>query len=202
MRVAVLSDIHGNLTAFEAVLADIRQASPDLVLHGGDLCDGGSSPVEILDRIRGLGWPGVMGNTDEMLARPDSLEDFAATSLAPAGLWAALRETALATRSVLGDENLRCLGALPRVHSEAGFSVVHASPQSCWRVPTEDATDTELESVYGTLGKPVVVFGHTHRAFIRRMTRPFEVLINAGSVGLPHDGGCYAQVRHRCLEAS
>jgi predicted phosphodiesterase len=46
MRVAVVSDIHGNLTAFETVLADIRRCSPDLVLHGGDLADGGSSPVE------------------------------------------------------------------------------------------------------------------------------------------------------------
>ena len=44
MRVAVVSDIHGNLTAFEAVLADVRQCSPDLVLHGGDLADPGSSP--------------------------------------------------------------------------------------------------------------------------------------------------------------
>jgi len=47
MRVAVVSDLHGNLTAFEAMLADVRQCSPDLVLHGGDLADNGSSPVEI-----------------------------------------------------------------------------------------------------------------------------------------------------------
>jgi 3',5'-cyclic AMP phosphodiesterase CpdA len=52
MRVAVVSDIHGNLTAFEAVLADIRRASPDLVVHGGDLADPGSSPIEIVDLIR------------------------------------------------------------------------------------------------------------------------------------------------------
>ena len=76
MRVAVVSDIHGNLTAFEAVLADIRQCSPDLVLHGGDLADLGSSPLEIIDRIRSLGWQGVMGNTDEMLPMPESLTEF------------------------------------------------------------------------------------------------------------------------------
>lgn len=75
MRVAVVSDIHGNLTAFAAVLEDIRQCSPDLVLHGGELADGGSSPIEIVDRIRGLDWQGVMGNTDEMLVHPDSLEE-------------------------------------------------------------------------------------------------------------------------------
>jgi Icc-related predicted phosphoesterase len=68
MRVAVVSDIHGNLTAFEAVLADIWQCSPDLVLHGGDLADAGSSPVEIVDRIRSLGWPGVMGTRTKCLS--------------------------------------------------------------------------------------------------------------------------------------
>ena len=56
MRIAVVSDIHGNRTAFEAVLADLQQTPPDLILHGGDLADGGSSPVEIVDRIRYLGY--------------------------------------------------------------------------------------------------------------------------------------------------
>ena len=72
MRIAIVSDIHGNRTAFEAVLADLQQAAPDLIFHGGDIADGGSSPTEIVDRIRDLGWPGVMGNTDEMLVRPES----------------------------------------------------------------------------------------------------------------------------------
>ena len=72
MRIAVLSDFHGNRTALEAVLADLRRTAPDLLLHGGDLADGGASPVEIVDCIRDLGWPGVLGNTDEMLFRPES----------------------------------------------------------------------------------------------------------------------------------
>jgi 3',5'-cyclic AMP phosphodiesterase CpdA len=78
MRIAIVSDIHGNRTAFEAVLADLKQASPDLIFHGGDLAHGGSSPAEIVDRIRDLDWPGVLGNTDEMLFRPQSFTDFAA----------------------------------------------------------------------------------------------------------------------------
>ena len=85
MRIAIVSDIHGNRTAFEAVLADLRHTSPDLILHGGDLADGGASPVEIVDRIRDLGWQGVVGNTDEMLFMPESLEEFAkAIAQAPA----------------------------------------------------------------------------------------------------------------------
>ena len=67
MRIAIVACIHGNRTAFEAILADLRRMSPDLILHGGDLADCGSSPSGIVDEIRDLGWPGVAGNTDEML---------------------------------------------------------------------------------------------------------------------------------------
>src|SRR5438552_15751837 len=98
MRIAIVSDIHGNLTAFEAVLADLQQAAPDLILHGGDLADGGASPAEIVDRIRDLGWPGVLGNTDEMLARPESLREFAKQSRKLQPLSAASEEMAAATR--------------------------------------------------------------------------------------------------------
>ena len=188
MRVAVISDIHGNLTAFEAVLADIRQCSPDLVLHGGDLADGGSSPIEIVDRIRGLGWQGVMGNTDEMLVQPGSLEDFASQSSAPPDLWEAVRQIAVATRNVLGEERLAWLRELPRVKTQAGFALVHATPESCWRAPAAKATDAELETIYGSLGQPVVVFGHTHRPSIRSIAGHPRLLINTGSVGLSYDG--------------
>jgi predicted phosphodiesterase len=64
MRIAILSDIHGNLTALEAVLADLHLTAPDLVLHGDDITDPGSSPIEVLDLIASLRWPGVLGNTD------------------------------------------------------------------------------------------------------------------------------------------
>lgn len=188
MRVAILSDIHGNFTAFEAVLEDLRRTSPDLVLHGGDLADSGSSPVDIVDRIRDLGWQGVMGNTDEMLIRPASLEDFASKSSAPAALWVAVREIAAATRNVLGPERLAWMRELPLAMKQPGLALVHASPRNCWRTPGADATDEELESVYGELERPVVVYGHTHLPSIRDIGGQPELLINAGSVGLPYDG--------------
>jgi putative phosphoesterase len=188
MRVAVLSDIHGNLTAFEAVLADMRQCSPDLVLHGGDLADGGSSPIEIVDRLRSLGWQGVMGNTDEMLVEPNSLEDFASQSSAPPALWAAVRQIASATRDMLGEERLAWMRELPRVKTQEGFALVHATPQSCWRAPAVEATDAELETIYGPLGQPIVAFGHTHRPSIRSIAGHPELLINTGSIGLSYDG--------------
>jgi putative phosphoesterase len=188
MRVAVVSDIHGNLTAFEAVLADVRQCSPDLVLHGGDLADCGSSPVEIVDHIRSLGWPGVMGNTDEMLVQPDSLEEFARRSSAPPILWNMIRLIASATRSSLGEERLVWLSELPRVETQADFALVHATLESCWRAPPTEATDAEVEMLYGPLGRPIVIFGHTHRPFIRGMAGQPRLLVNTGSVGLSYDG--------------
>jgi len=188
MRVAVVSDIHGNLTAFEAVLADIQQASPDLILHGGDLADGGSSPIEIVDRIRALGWQGVMGNTDEMLVQPASLEDFASQSSAPPALWAAIRDIASATRSRLGDERLAWLRELSRAKTVENLALVHATPESCWRAPAAAATDAELEAIYSPLGQPVIVFGHTHLPSIRNIAGHPDLLINTGSVGLPYDG--------------
>jgi predicted phosphodiesterase len=67
MRVAIVSDVHGNRRAFEAVLADLRRVATDLILHGGDLAYGGAHPAEVIDQVRSLGWAGVRGNTDEML---------------------------------------------------------------------------------------------------------------------------------------
>jgi putative phosphoesterase len=188
MRVAVVSDIHGNLTAFEAVLADLRQCSPDLVLHGGDLADPGSSPVEIVDYIRSLGWPGVMGNTDEMLVQPDSLEEFARQSSAPPILWNVIRQIASATRSSLGEERLAWMSELPRLKIHEDFALVHATPESCWRTPPAEATDAELENLYGSLRRSIVIFGHTHRPFVRCIAGQPRLLINTGSVGLSFDG--------------
>jgi predicted phosphodiesterase len=118
VRLAIVSDIHGNRTAFEAVLADLGQTSPDLILHGGDLADGGASPAEIVDQIRDLGWQGVLGNTDEMHSRPESLEEFASQSSAPPSLWAAVREMAAATRAVLGEERI-AWAARTTAHSDS-----------------------------------------------------------------------------------
>jgi predicted phosphodiesterase len=188
LRIAVVTDIHGNLTAFEAVVQDILRMSPDLVLHGGDLADPGSSPIEVLDRIRDLGWRGVMGNTDEMLVRPSSLEDFASQSSAPSTMWSVMRLIASSTRSKLGDQRLAWLSELPVATTVPGFALLHAEPGNCWRAPAADATNAELETIYGSLNQPIVAYGHTHRPAIRHLNGHPELLINTGSVGLPYDG--------------
>lgn len=186
MRIAVVSDIHGNLTAFEAVLADLRRTSPDLIFHGGDLADSAAHPAEIVDRVRGLGWQGVVGNTDEMLFRPESLEEFASQSPNLQPLLAAIKEMAAATREALVEERLAWLSRLPRVQVHSPMALVHASPGSLWRAPAPEASDAELESIYGPLGAPVGVYGHIHRSFVRRL--PGMTVVNTGSVSLSYDG--------------
>lgn len=106
MRIASISDIHGNRTAFEAVLADLRQTSPDLILHGGDLAHAGGSPAYIVNRIRDLRWEGVLGNTDEMRPMPESLTAFARETPKLRSLCAVIGQMAAATRESLGLERL------------------------------------------------------------------------------------------------
>jgi predicted phosphodiesterase len=186
MRIAIVSDIHGNLTAFEAVRADLRETSPDLILHGGDLADSGASPLEIVDQIRDLGWQGVVGNTDEMLFSPESLQEFASQSPKLQPLFAAIEEMAAATREALGEERLGWLRSLPRVHMHGPMAVVHGSPESPWRAPMHTAGDTELESVYAPLGRPIAIYAHIHRSYIRSVSG--MIVGNTGSVSLSYDG--------------
>jgi predicted phosphodiesterase len=186
MRIAVVSDIHGNRTAFEAVLADLRQISPDLILHGGDLAHGGASPAYIVDRIRDLGWQGVMGNTDEMLPMPESLKEFARQTPKLQSLCAAIEEMAAATRESLGPDRLTWLGCLPRIQIHGPVALVHASPESTWCAPMSDTNDAELDSVYRPLGQPIAVYAHIHRPYIRSVSG--MIVANTGSVGLSYDG--------------
>jgi putative phosphoesterase len=186
LRTAIVSDIHGNRTAFEAVLADLRQTSPDVVLHGGDLGDNGSSPCEVVDRIRDLGWRGVVGNTDEMLFDPESLTRFASGLPQLKSLFDTIEEMAAAARERMGEERLAWLRDLPRTQIYECFALVHARPDTAWRAPMDSAADSDLESAYESLGRAAVVYGHIHRPYIRAVSG--IVVANSGSVGLPHDG--------------
>src|ERR1700691_56085 len=193
MRVAIVSDVHGNLTAFDAVLADIQRRAPDLVLHGGDLALMGAQPAEVVDRMRELGWPGVVGNTDEVLWRPQ--EQRRQEELAPklASLLSLIfQEYAPATLELLGEERVAWLRELPAEQRLEDLVLVHAAPDDLWRAPSHDAADDELSAVYEPLDAPIAVYGHIHRPYTRAVTR--LTVANSGSVGMPWDGdprACY-----------
>lgn len=139
-----------------------------------------------MDCVRDLGWPGVVGNADEVLYRPESLEEFASQSSAPPSLWPPIREMAAATRSMLGEKRLGWLRNVPMVQIHGSLALVHASPGDCWRSPAKQSSDSELESVYGPLGKPLVVYGHIHTSFVRKVGG--MTVANSGSVSLSYDG--------------
>ncbi len=186
MRLAVISDIHGNLTALEAVIADLRETSPDLILHGGDLPAGGARPAEIVDRMRALGWNGVLGNTDEMLFRPESLTEFAARAPHLRKLFDAIAEMAVFTREALGAERIAWLRNLPMTQSTDAVALVHASIENTWVSPGTNATDDELDATYRTLGTRIAVYAHIHQPFVRSIGP--RIVANTGSVSLSYDG--------------
>lgn len=186
MRIAIVSDIHGNRTAFEAVLADMEHTSPDLILHGGDLAYSGASPAEIVDHIRDLGWPGVAGNADELLFRPASLHEFAQHTPALQPLVAVIEEVAAATREALGEDRLAWLRDLPRTQQHGSMTLVHASPGDLWHAPAAEASDAELESIYAPLGQATAVYAHIHHPYIRSVSG--RIVANTGSVSLSYDG--------------
>jgi len=186
MRIAVVSDIHANLTALDAVLDDLRAQAPDLVVQGGDVVGGGSSPAEVIDRIRDLQWPGVFGNSDEMLWMP---ERFAAALRAPQFQRyrdAMIAETIPATIRAIGDDRLHWLRSLPSEFAAHDLAVVHASPGDVWRSPLANASDDELARTFEPLACRRVVYGHIHQPFVRRL--PNLTVVNSGSVSLSYDG--------------
>lgn len=186
MRIAIVSDIHGNLTAFEAILRDLRECAPDLVLHGGDLAEGGARPAEVIDRIRSLGWPGVLGNTDEVLWAPVRLEEFGIKAPKLRPLIMCIGEIVAATCEWVGADRIEWLRTLPRIQRLGPLALVHARPDDLWQAPLAAAADEELEAAYGVVGAPIAVYGHIHTPFVR----PIKGLIvaNSGSAGLPYDG--------------
>jgi putative phosphoesterase len=187
MRLAIISDIHGNLTALEAVVADIDRQSPDLVLHGGDLALIGPRPAEVIDRLRELEWPGVLGNTDQALfdasvqdeqeRRAPGLVDWLRVLFGSLTPWA---------RERIGGERAGWLRALPTETRRDALLLLHAAPGDLWRAPMPDASDSELLDTYGGLDADIVVYGHIHRPYVRSL--PAVTVANSGSVGLTYDG--------------
>jgi putative phosphoesterase len=187
MRLAVVSDLHGNLTALDDVAADIAERGVDRVVHGGDVALMGGRPAEVIDRLAELGWPGIVGNTDELLWQPGqfALQLRVAPKLEPL-LRMLFEKYAPATLQRIGEARLDTLRTLPETRSVANVGLVHASPGDLWRAPMPDASDEELEVTYGHAGPEIVVYGHIHRPFVRQVGA--LTVANAGSVGLSFDG--------------
>lgn len=207
MRIAIVGDIHGNLSALEAVVADLKVTTPDAVFHAGDLVANGFRPAEVLDRIRELGWEGVCGNTDEMLWKPERLAELPATNPRMQRLREILFQiTGPATRRMLGEERIGWLRKLPTLLRFEEMAIVHASPHDLWRAPLVKSSDSEFTTTYEELDARMVIYGHIHAALVRKL--PGFTVGNTGAASLSYDGDTRAsyalvengEVNHRRVE--
>jgi predicted phosphodiesterase len=197
MTVALLYDIHGNLPALEAVLADAHEAGATGYILGGDYAMFGPWPRETVERLKQLDdarW--IRGNVDRWTAHPDDAPD----DPVPQSAIAACREQ-------LGDELVAELGALPEQITDRGVRYCHASPPSDLRSFFPEPAPDEPELLEGVTERRLV-FGHTHLPFARQSEHGIE-LVNPGSVGIPLDGdtrAAYAlqhdsgEIEHRRVE--
>jgi predicted phosphodiesterase len=174
--IAVLYDVHGNLGALDAVIADARGAGASQWVLGGDYALFGAWQAETVARLRELEpatW--IRGNVDRW-AGGDVPAD-------PSYVEAAVADTRAALGDALADE----LARLPPESEVAGARFVHASPVSDMRAFAPEANDEEEELLDGTT-HPRLVFGHIHIQFRRPAAVGDVELVNPGSVGVPLDG--------------
>jgi predicted phosphodiesterase len=195
---ACLYDIHGNLPALEAVLADAEAQGATRWILGGDYALFGGWPAETVERLRELDnaiW--IRGNVDRWTAEPGAAPDDP------------MIQTAIAfVRAALGDKLVAAIGDIEALAHDRDALVCHGSPPSDVRSFFPEPADDEAELLEG-VSHPRVLFGHTHLPF-RRVSEVRGIeLVNPGSVGMPFDGdtrAAYAllhldhSVEHRRVE--
>jgi diadenosine tetraphosphatase ApaH/serine/threonine PP2A family protein phosphatase len=191
MKYAILGDIHANLEALLAVLADARKRGVTHYLCLGDVVGYNANPVECLERVRELGGPVVRGNHDHYCAFDESLEGFHPIA-ADVVAW---------TRNQLSAEQREFLGALPFIKRVETFTIVHSTLDTpdMWGYVFDKL---EADASFAYQSTTLCFYGHTHVPLAFEKTDRVRVglyskikvmlgrkyLINAGSVGQPRDG--------------
>lgn len=192
MKIAVITDIHGNFEALEGVLAEVRLAGADRIICLGDVVGYGPQPRECIELLLNEASVILLGNHDAAAVDLAAAADFNENARA-AVEW---------TNSVLSDGDRDFLASLPYVHREENCFFVHASPYqpAQWNYV---AGRMDAERSFSHFSEKVCFIGHTHRPFIASMDSagalevveewPVELkddcryLVNAGSVGQPRD---------------
>lgn len=195
MKIAVLSDIHGNLEALEAVVADLRQRGADRVICLGDNIGYGPDPEAVIRLLRRLGYISILGNHELALRDPKARRWF--------NFQAA--ENNIATAALLSPESLEYCVSLPVSLEFGGALFVHGfPPDSVLRYLTRQSDETLLALLTGTTESHFFL-GHTHKLELVRLAdgvisrEPLakgmirlvpgeKYIVNGGSVGQPRDG--------------
>jgi diadenosine tetraphosphatase ApaH/serine/threonine PP2A family protein phosphatase len=170
LKTAALYDVHGNVLALEAVLAEVDTVGVDRIVFGGDIASGAlpRETVELAQSVENALF--VLGNAD-VLASPSMSDE-----------WDVARRW---VEEQLDDEQVSWLANLPFSQVVDDVLYVHATPQDYETVITDLTTDEKLAGVLSGVEQPLVVAGHTHMQLDRRVgDRRF---VNAGSVGMPYE---------------
>jgi putative phosphoesterase len=187
MRLAILSDIHGNIHALEKVMRDIDERSPDRIVCLGDLVGYGVFPNEVVGLIRERNIPTIMGNYDDGVGF--DREDCGCVYTDPEDdrlgklslLW---------SREHTREENKSFLRSFPdQIREEInGYNVlfVHGSPRRINEYLYEDRPEATFHRIAEAAAADVILFGHTHLPYSKRVNG--ALFINTGSVGKPKDG--------------
>lgn len=186
MRLAIFSDIHGNLVALDAVLADWEQSPPDQVVCLGDAIQGGPQPAQVVARLRALGCPVVLGNADDFLLKGpasigetvsperqrmlDAVRDWSLSQLSPADLDFIARFQPTVELDLGEGRSLLCF---------------HGSPASFNDVILPNTPDAEVLTLLGAYQPRFMCGGHTHVQHLRRLGDSFY--FNPGAVGFAYN---------------
>jgi putative phosphoesterase len=170
VRVAALYDIHGNLPALEAVLAEVEREGVDAIVVGGDIASGPPQPREVVERVRSLpNVHAIRGNADRLHDREHAGDE---------GLGWLFEQ--------LGDEDVEWLVSLPFSVVLDDTLYVHSNPLDDTTMVTELTTHEKLAGLLEGVEQRRVVAGHTHMQLERRVGE--TLFVNAGSIGWPYEG--------------
>jgi predicted phosphodiesterase len=193
MRIAMISDAHGNRHGLDAVLADLDHNGPyDEVIYGGDFAFRGAFPAEVIERIRERGYRAVRGNTDELLVEMArggnyqlSITDDSqrhTPALQRFDRWALERMTSDQV-AYLADLPLRIDIAGP---DNARLTIAHATPWSAYVTVLSDSPEEDARRMLDEPNSACTAYGHIHHAYRREVGN--RLLTSVGSIGAPMDG--------------
>ncbi len=180
MKIALISDIHGNRPALDAVLKHIKKTGAHRIICLGDLATLGPDPVYVIEQVRELGCTCIMGNHDEFLIKPRLINDYIDNRL--------ISDSVDWCREQLSHEHLqfiRCFPKHEKVQLDRGkeLFLYHGSPRSHMEDILATTPHSDLDEMLGGKRADIMAGGHTHK----QMLRQFEgiLIINPGSTGYP-----------------
>jgi predicted phosphodiesterase len=173
VRIALLSDMHGNAVAFRAALADVETREPDLIVSLGDVAQGGPQPRECVELLQELACPCVYGNSDHFVLTLDPGNEPADEKQIATAKW---------SQAQLGEDGLAFLRGFAPTVQAGPLLCCHATPFSSEDVILPTTPDREVERVLVRVTAPAVAAGHVHQQWLRRFGATIWFCV--GSVGI------------------